>query len=187
MTDNNQAPQPQASYGQPEYGALDPAAQQPSGYSTPAGYGTPAPTGYGTPAAPTYGQPAPGYGTPQSPYGAPAPAGYGAPSAAGYGQPAGGYGYGYGAAQSPYNAPAAGYPTPQTANSGSFGWAVLGFFIPLAGLILFLVWKDQRPGDSKMAGMGALVSVIAGVALWLLFIIIGFAAAAAASSFAVLL
>jgi len=43
---------------------------------------------------------------------------------------------------------------------GNFGWAVLGFFVPLVGLILFLVWKNERPADAKMAGMGALVSVI---------------------------
>jgi len=36
-------------------------------------------------------------------------------------------------------------------DSGSFGWAVLGFFIPLAGLILFFVWKNDRPKSAKMA------------------------------------
>ncbi|KFI97179.1 hypothetical protein BSTEL_1731, partial [Bifidobacterium stellenboschense] len=112
--------------------------------------------GYGAPQQPAYGQPAPGYG-------------YGAPQQSPYAQPAPGYGYG-----APVD------------DKGSFGWAVLGFFIPLIGLILFLVWKDQKPGDAKMAGMGALVSVIASVALWLLIVIIG-VIAAAASSFAVLL
>lgn len=45
-------------------------------------------------------------------------------------------------------------------DSGSFGWAVLGFFIPLVGLILYLVWKDEKPKSAKRAGKGALVSVI---------------------------
>ena len=43
---------------------------------------------------------------------------------------------------------------------GNFGWAVLGFFVPIAGLVLYLVWKNENPGDAKMAGMGALVSAI---------------------------
>lgn len=49
---------------------------------------------------------------------------------------------------------------PQTApinDSGSFGWAVLGFFIPLAGLILFLVWRQTKPNCAKKAGIGAIV------------------------------
>ena len=35
-----------------------------------------------------------------------------------------------------------GQPT-QPEDKGSFGWAVLGFFIPLVGLILYFVWKIQ--------------------------------------------
>ena len=36
--------------------------------------------------------------------------------------------------------------TSTTEKEGSkFGWGVLGFFIPLVGLILFLVWmKDKK-------------------------------------------
>ena len=55
---------------------------------------------------------------------------------------------------------------------GNIGWAVLGFFIPLAGLILYLVWKDDRPGDSRMAGKGALISVIIGAVISIISIII---------------
>lgn len=40
---------------------------------------------------------------------------------------------------------------------GNFGWAVLGFFIPLAGWILYFVWKNDKPGDANMAGIGGLV------------------------------
>jgi len=40
---------------------------------------------------------------------------------------------------------------PPPVRRGSPGWAVLGFFIPILGLILWLVWKSARPGDSKMA------------------------------------
>ena len=42
----------------------------------------------------------------------------------------------------------------------SFGWAVLGFFLPLVGLILFFVWKKEKPGNAKKAGLGALIGGI---------------------------
>ncbi len=43
---------------------------------------------------------------------------------------------------------------------GGFGWGILGFFFPIVGLILFLVWKDQKPITAKSAGIGALVGFI---------------------------
>ncbi len=43
---------------------------------------------------------------------------------------------------------------------GSFGWVILGFFIPIAGLILFCVWNSSKPKSAKQAGIGALVSII---------------------------
>ena len=66
------------------------------------------------------------------------------------------------------------YPS-QAAVSGdasSFGFAVLGFFFPLVGLILFLVWKDQYPLRSKSAGKGALIGVISEVALSIIVFVI---------------
>ena len=89
------------------------------------------------------------------------------------GQPAGGQ-------QIPPQQPnAQGYAGQQApaVDSGSFGWAVLGFCIPLVGLILYLVWKDDKPNSAKMAGMGALVSVIASVVIWVLSAILGVGAA----------
>ncbi len=50
-------------------------------------------------------------------------------------------------------------------DSGSIGWAVLGFFIPLVGLILFLVWRTTKPNCAKMAGIGALVGFCLGLLL----------------------
>ncbi len=43
---------------------------------------------------------------------------------------------------------------------GSNWWGVLGFFIPLVGLILFLVWKATNPKSAKAAGIGALIGMI---------------------------
>jgi preprotein translocase subunit SecD len=50
----------------------------------------------------------------------------------------------------------------------SIGFGILGFLIPIAGLILFLVWKDQMPKKAKSAGLGALIGVIAYVAVVIL-------------------
>ena len=63
------------------------------------------------------------------------------------------------------------YVNPQPADTRSFGWAVLGFFFPIVGLILFLVWKSEKPVSAKQAGMGALASVISTVVLWILLIV----------------
>lgn len=80
----------------------------------------------------------------------------------------------------PQQAPPA-YSANAPVDVSSFGWAFLGFLIPLVGLILFLVWKDTLPLRSKSCGKGALVGVI----LYVIFIIISVAigACAAASAY----
>ena len=55
---------------------------------------------------------------------------------------------------------------------GGFKWGLLGFFVPVAGLVLYLVWKDFKPKTAKAAGIGALVSLIVGILIWILYIII---------------
>lgn len=54
----------------------------------------------------------------------------------------------------------------QDAPSG--GMTALGFFFPIVGLILYLVWKDQTPLKAKSAGKGALIGVIVWTALSIL-------------------
>ena len=44
-----------------------------------------------------------------------------------------------------------------------FGWGVLGFFFPLVGLILFLVWLKDKNKAAKAAGIGALIGFILNV------------------------
>ena len=58
-------------------------------------------------------------------------------------------------------------------DNGGFLWGLLGFCIPVVGLILFLIWKDQKPKTAKAAGIGALVSVIIGVVSYILIIALG--------------
>jgi hypothetical protein len=56
-----------------------------------------------------------------------------------------------------------------TTDSPSMGMAVLGFFLPIVGLILWLVWKEPKPLKAKSAGKGALISVIVQVVLCILY------------------
>ena len=54
--------------------------------------------------------------------------------------------------------------SPRKADSDSIGWGFLGFFIslffsPVAGLILWLVWKDDSPKKAKNVGIGTLIAV----------------------------
>lgn len=81
----------------------------------------------------------------------------GAPGLGGANGPNGGY---YG--RYPY------YPEPDIPSAG---WGVLGFFFPLVGLILYLVWQQTMPNRAHMCGKGALISVIV-VAAFFVFIFI---------------
>ena len=63
-------------------------------------------------------------------------------------------------------------------NESTTLYLLLGLFIPLVGLILFLVFKDDHPRRSYAAGKGALIGVIVNLVLGLLIGIIGGCAAA---------
>lgn len=53
----------------------------------------------------------------------------------------------------------------------TFGWGVLGFFFPIVGLILFIVWKTEKAKASKSAGIGALVGTILSVVFYIIYFI----------------
>lgn len=62
------------------------------------------------------------------------------------------------------------YEKPQMPADGkSFGFAFLGFCLPLVGLILWLVWKDSTPLKAKSCGKGALVGVIVSVVFYIIY------------------
>lgn len=65
------------------------------------------------------------------------------------------------------------YGTPYVSDNGGIGWGLLGCCIPLAGLILFLVWKDTKPKTAKAAGIGALVSVGISILFYIIVIVAG--------------
>ena len=71
------------------------------------------------------------------------------------------------------NCGAAQQQQPQVVDNGGFGWGLLGCCVPIVGLILFLVWKDNKPKTAKAAGIGALVCVIAYVFLYVVFFAFG--------------
>lgn len=72
--------------------------------------------------------------------------------------------------QAQFQQPAGQAPTfaapaqPAVNDSGSIGWGVLGFFFPIVGLILFLVWKNTKPNSAKVAGIGAIVGFVLNLA-----------------------
>ena len=63
--------------------------------------------------------------------------------------------------------------SPAVVDNGGIGWGILGFCIPIVGLVLFLVWKDQKPKTAKAAGIGALIAVIVGIFWYVLAAVIG--------------
>ena len=66
------------------------------------------------------------------------------------------------------------YPQQNPMDAPSGGYAALGFFIPIVGLILFLTWKDQYPLRARSAGKGALIGFIVYVLLSIAAAIIPF-------------
>ena len=64
----------------------------------------------------------------------------------------------------------------EVVDNGGFGWGLLGFCLPIVGLILVLVWKDTKPVTGKAVGVGALIGVIAFVVLYIILFAIGGAA-----------
>ncbi len=59
-----------------------------------------------------------------------------------------------------YAQPAQPVQPAQPAKAGSWGWIVLGILIPLVGLILFLVWRKDKPTSAKASGIGAIIGVV---------------------------
>lgn len=65
----------------------------------------------------------------------------------------------------------------QSQDKPSIGFGILGFFIPLVGLILYLVYKDKSPKKAKSAGKGAIAGVIVNIVLSIVYAILMFSIA----------
>lgn len=61
---------------------------------------------------------------------------------------------------------------PVVQDAPNAGFAVLSFFFPVVGLILYLVWMDQFPMRAKSCGKGALISIIVDAAVVVLYIVV---------------
>ncbi len=46
---------------------------------------------------------------------------------------------------------------PNPNDKGGFLWGALGCCVPVVGLILFLVWKQDKPITAKALGIGAII------------------------------
>ena len=73
-------------------------------------------------------------------------------------------------------------PQANVQDSKSTGFAVLGFFFPLVGLILYLVWKDTMPLKAHSCGKGALIGVIVYVVFIILYVILAVVVIGAAAN-----
>lgn len=49
---------------------------------------------------------------------------------------------------------------PTSLDSGNIGYFCLGCCVPVAGIVLYLVWKDQKPQNAKKCLWGFLLYVI---------------------------
>ena len=82
--------------------------------------------------------------------------------------------------------PKCGVPVKNTVapdDAPSTGFAVLGFFFPIIGLILYIVWKSERPLCAKSAGKGALIGFIVGIVFSIISYIIAIAAVGCAATY----
>lgn len=73
--------------------------------------------------------------------------------------------------------PPYGMPQQPIEEKASVGLAILSFFIPLAGLIIFLTKKNDRPKTAKVSGICALVSFILNIVIGVIGGVIGGVAA----------
>ena len=57
-------------------------------------------------------------------------------------------------------------------DNSNLGFAILGFFIPIVGLILFLIYEEKKPKRAKSAIKGALIGFITEIVLAIILVIL---------------
>lgn len=63
--------------------------------------------------------------------------------------------------------------TTKEADAPSTGYAILGFLIPIIGLILYLIWKNDYPQRASSIGKGAIGGAIFSIIVPILLSIVG--------------
>ena len=76
--------------------------------------------------------------------------------------------------QQGYQQPYGNFYNPRPDDVPSTALNVLAFFVPIVGLILYLIWKDEYPIKAKKIGKAALISVLIGVAFYVLVFVLTF-------------
>ncbi len=65
----------------------------------------------------------------------------------------------------------------QVEDNGGIGWGLLSYFVPIAGIILFLIWKDEKPKTAKACIIGSIINLSIGMLMiiifWAIIIIFG--------------
>lgn len=54
-------------------------------------------------------------------------------------------------------------------DKGGCGWGCLGFFVPVVGLILYIMWRESHPKNAKASGIGAIWAVVAGALFYIAY------------------
>lgn len=57
-------------------------------------------------------------------------------------------------------------------DNSNLGFAILGFFIPIVGLILFLIYEEKKPKRAKSAIKGTLIGFITEIVLAIILVIL---------------
>lgn len=57
-------------------------------------------------------------------------------------------------------------------DEGGFLWGLLGFMVPVAGLIVYLVWKEDHPNNARSAGIGALIYLCLSVGVFIIYLLV---------------
>lgn len=59
-------------------------------------------------------------------------------------------------------------------DDSTWGFSLLGFFLPIVGLVLYLVWHDTLPKRAKASGIGAIIGACIPIILFILLISLSF-------------
>lgn len=78
----------------------------------------------------------------------------------------------YSAQQAAYYPPAGVYPVQPIEQKANVWYVLLSFFVPIAGLIIFLVERESRPKTAKASGICALVSYITRIIAYVLLCVV---------------
>ena len=60
------------------------------------------------------------------------------------------------------------YNRSYSVDTGSAGWGLLGFCVPIVGIVLYFVWKNEKPNTARVCLNGALISI--GISIFIQFV-----------------